>query len=249
MMKTIRVIFAFTVLLVINTCDNRSSVNPRIRELPSFTVEMTLIKNLATGANLVEAYLERDGYPFSDAVITVGDSVVPVQGGGLYYIESNEFPLPTGTNIIKFDSSDDGYVKSVTIEMPDDFGITEVSPRYNPNADVVFVEWSASAGASNYILAVATLDHGTDGTQALRTVLPSTTTGYFIPDTTFEDYAGDPVPGTYYIYLISFNEGFGPYSGIRFSVPEGLPEKVIIDPVGVLRFGTVAALDSITVPF
>ena len=45
---------------------------------------------------------------------------------------------------------------------------------------------------------------------------------YGVPDTTFENYAGDPISGIYYIYLIAYNEGFGPYEGIEFQVPEGL---------------------------
>ncbi|MEE9554431.1 MAG: hypothetical protein V3W18_09060 [candidate division Zixibacteria bacterium] len=249
MMKPARLILTLIILLMIAySCDRRGSLEPRVRDLPSFAVEMTLIKNLSTGENLVEAYLERDGYAFSDAVITVGDTEVPSQGGGLYFVENSEFPLPAGNNFIKFDSPDDAYVQSVTIEIPGDFEITNVSPSYNSNADEVFVEWSASEGTSNYILAVATLNHGIDGTLPLILTLPPTTTSYFVPDTTFENYAGDPVPATYYIYLIAFNEGFGPYPGIRFPVPEDLPEKVISDPIGVLRFGTVAALDSVVVP-
>ncbi len=234
--------------LILASCDTRGSVRPRVRELPSFTVEMTLVKNLDTGENLVEAIFERDGAAFSDGIITVGGVEVPPQGGGLYYEYSASFPLPSGANLIGFVSPEDDYSKEVTIIMPGIFSVTQISPRHNPNADAVFVEWSASSDAGSYILAVST-GSTDDGTIPLRKILTSTTINYWVPDTTFEDFFGDPVAGTYYVYLIAFNEGFGPYEGIEFQVPEGLPEKLIADPVGVLRFGTAAPIDSIVVPF
>jgi len=244
-----RGLLAFVLLVLAFSCDRRGSLESRQREVPSFTVDMTLIKDLSTGKNQVDAYLERDGAAYSEAIITVGDVIVPVIGGGLYFVESAGFPLPSGLNIIKFESPQDDYTASVSIQIPGNFGITNVSPSYNSNADNVFLEWSASSGASNYLLAVATLDYVNDGTTPLRTILFASTSQYVVPDTTFENFAGDPVPGVYYIYLIAYNEGFGPYSGIKFPVPEGLPEKLISDPVGTIRFGTVAALDSIIVPF
>jgi hypothetical protein len=250
MMRIIRplaTIIAFSVFL--SSCDRRGSLDSRQRSTASFSVEMTLIKNLSTGMNQVEAYFERDGIAFSDAIIKVGGVDVPVMGGGLYYMESSTFPLPAGLNTITFDSPDDDYTEEAFIDMPGAFGITLVNPQYNQNADDVIVEWSASDGATNYILAVSTLSSPSDGTVPLRTILPESPARFVVPDTTFEDFAGDPVVGIYYIYLIAYNEGFGPYSGIRFNVPEGLPDRIITDPYGILHYGTVAALDSIIVPF
>jgi len=250
MMRMIRLLLlVFAISILGYSCDRRGSLDSRQRNIPSFTVEMTLIRDISRGRNMVDVYLERDGDAFSDAIITVGNTDVPAIGGGLYFIDSAGFPLPPGLNLIGFESAGDDYFASVSIEMPGDFGITNVFPRYNSNADNVSMEWTASGGASNYLLAVATLNYGADGTSPLRQILPADQSQFVIPDTTFEDFAGDPVAGVYYIYLIAFNEGFGPYDGIRFEVPEGLPQKSISDPAGVLRFGTVAALDSITVPF
>lgn len=243
----ISVIISLSILAY--SCDNRGSISTRQRQEASFTVDMTLVRNLPTGGNQVDVYFERDGQPFSDAAITVGDYIVPSIGGGLYFVESSLFPLPPGLTTIQFDSPEDDYVKSIQIHMPGDFEITEVTPRYNPNADDVTIEWSSSTNASDYVLAVATLDYPVDGTSPLRKIVPDGSNIYVVPDTTFENFAGDVVSGIYYIYLIAFNSGFGPYSGIPFPVPEGLPEKTILDPLGKLRYGTVADIDSIIVPF
>lgn len=241
-------LLALVIAVIAISCDRRGSLETRQRELPTFSVDMTLIRNLDNGKNLIEANLERDGISFSGASITVGNIEVPSMGGGLYYVNSAGFPLPAGNNTIDFQSPDDDYSASVDLLMPGDFSTTEVSPRYNIDAGDVFIDWSPSAGADYYVLAVSTRTSNDDGTTPLRLILPTNPSDYMVPDTTFENFAGDVVPGIYYIYLISFNEGFGPYEGIRFSVPEGLPERVIGNPSGLLHYGTVARLDSIIVP-
>ncbi len=131
--------------------------------------------------------------------------------------------------------------------MPDSFAVTTVNPRYNTNADDVTVRWSGSSGATDYIFAVATNNYYADGTVPLRMIIPASNTVFVVPDTTFENFAGEPGYAVYYIYLIAFNEGFGPYSGIRFPVPDELPRLSISDASGFLQYGTVAPLDSIIV--
>lgn len=232
---------------LILSCDTRGSVTTRSRETASFSVDMTVVKDYSVGTNIVEVYFERNGIPFSDAVISLGGWAVPSMGGGLYFVDSPIFPISSGLNEVTFESPDDGYMKSVTFQMPDSFAVTTVNPRYNFNADNVIVRWSESSGATDYIFAVATENYYADGTIPLRKILPASNTIFVVPDTTFEDFAGDPVYAVYYIYLIAFNEGFGPYSGIRFPVPEGLPRRAISDPSGFLQYGTVAPLDSIIV--
>jgi hypothetical protein len=229
------------------SCDTRGAVGSRTRDVPSFSVDMTVVKDYSNGSNIVEIYFDRDGVQFSDAVITVGGWAVPSMGGGLYFVDSPTFPISIGLNEVTFESPDDGYTKSVTFRMPDSFAVTTVNPRYNFNADDVTVRWSESSGATDYIFAVATENYYEDGTIPLRRILPGGTTQFLVPDTTFEDFAGDPVYAVYYIYLIAFNEGFGPYSGIKFPLPEGLPRRTISDPFGFLQYGTVAPLDSIIV--
>lgn len=243
-----RIILAALALpLLILSCDTRGSVVSRSRETASFSVDMTVVKGHSGGTNIVEINFDRDGVPFSDASITLEGRAIPSIGGGLYFIDSPIFLISSGLNQITFASADDDYSKSVPILMPDSFAVTTVSPRYNSNADAVTVRWSASGGATGYILAVATDNYFEDDTIPLRRILPGSNTTFVIPDTTFEDFYGDIIYGVYYIYLIAFNEGFGPYSGIRFPVPEGLPRRAISDPSGFLQYGTAAPLDSIMV--
>lgn len=232
---------------IVLSCDTRGSVDTRTRETASFSVDMTVVKDYSAGTNIVDIYFDRDGVQFSDATITLDGRVIPSIGGGLYSIDSPVFPISSGLNQVTFESPDDGYSKSVTFEMPDSFAVTTVNPRYNSNADDVTVRWSASGGATSYILAVATGDYYEDGTVPLRMILPASNTLFVVPDSTFEDFYGDPIYAVYYIYLIAFNEGFGPYSGIRFPLPEGLPQRAISDPSGFMQYGTTAPLDSIIV--
>jgi hypothetical protein len=250
MIKAIRIWIipvASALPFLILSCDTRGSVGTRSRETASFSVDMTVVKDYSAGTNVVEIYFDRDGIPFSDATITLEGWAIPSMGGGLYFIDSPVFPIPSGLNQVAFESPDDDYSKNVTFEMPDSFEVITVNPRYNTNADDVTVRWSSSDGATSYILAVATENYYEDGTIPLRRILPAASTVFVVPDTTFEDFAGDPVYAVYYIYLIAFNEGFGPYSGIKFPVPEGLPRREISDPFGFMQYGTTAPLDSIIV--
>ena len=232
---------------IVLSCDTRGSVDTRTRETASFSVDMTVVKDYSAGINIVDIYLYRDGVQFSDATITLDGRFIPSRGGGLYSIDSPVFPISSGLNLVTFASPDDGYSKSVMFEMPDSFAVTTVSPRNNMNADDVTVRWSVSGGATGYVLAVATANYYADGTIPLREILSAGNTVFVVADTTFEDAAGDPVYAVYYIYLIAFNEGFGPYDGIRFPLPEGLPQRAISDPSGFMQYGTTAPLDSIIV--
>lgn len=229
------------------SCDTRGSVDTQTRETASFSVDMTVVKDYSAGTNIVEIYFDRDGVQFSDATITLDGQFIPSIGGGLYFVDSPVFPISSGLNLVTFASPDDGYSKSVMFEMPDSFAVTTVSPRYNTNADDVTVRWSVSGGANGYVFAVATRDFYEDGTIPLRKILSAGTRVFVVPDTTFEDAYGDPVYAIYYIYLIAFNEGFGPYSGILFPLPEELPQRAITDPSGFMQYGTTAPLDSIIV--
>jgi hypothetical protein len=246
--KIVMVVFLLVSLMIFASCDRRGSVDTRSRELPSFSVEFTAVADYVSGNKLVEVYFERDDLPFSEAVITVDEQQIPSAGGGLYSIQSPTFVLDGGITQIRFESGEDDYTKSVTITMPDSFAVTTVNPWYNYGADPVFVEWSPSDGATGYLLAVATEDYYSDGTIPFTTILPSGGIFFTVPDTTFEDFAGDIVSGVYYIYVIAFNRGFGSYNGIQFPPPEGLPDHRISDPSGILHYGTVAPLDSIVVP-
>lgn len=230
------------------SCDRRGSINTRDRDLPRFSAELTAVVDYSSGNKIVEVTFERDDLPFSSAVITIDDQQIPSAGGGLYFVESPAFPLGGGVKDITFRSQEDDYTRSVVIIMPDSFAVTTVNPWYNYNADDVYVEWSPSEGASNYVLAVATNDYYSDGTIPLTRILSSAVTFFTVPDTTFEDFAGDVVPAVYYIYVIAYNRGFGPFSGIAFPLPQGLPRHAIADPSGFLKYGTVAPLDSIVVP-
>jgi hypothetical protein len=238
-------VLSFSLIL---SCDRRGSVNTRTRDVPDFSVDFTAVIDYSTGNRIVEVYFERDHVDFSSAVITVGEEQIPSAGGGLYFVESPTFALSGGITEISFQSPEDDYEKSVTITIPDSFAITTVNPWYNFNADDVYLEWSESDGATSYLVAVATDNYYSDGTVPMTAIVSSGSTFFTVPDTTFEDFAGDVVPAVYYIYLIAYNRGFGPYSGIQFPVPEGLPRQFISDPSGYLQYGTVAPLDSIVVP-
>jgi hypothetical protein len=235
-------------LAVVIGCDRRSSTS-RPRDTVSFSVDMTIVRDLSTGYNSVDITFKRENEPFSEAIITIGTSEVPNSGGGIYFVNDPGFALPAGINEITFESPGDNYMKTVSINIPGNFSIEEVSPRFNVSADPVYVSWSASSGAGRYLLVVATEDYGADGTSPFFATTIAPGSSALVPDTTFRDSIDEIVNGIYYVYVIAFNDGLGPFirQGPDIPMPENLPERFIGDPSGFVRHGTVAPLDSIIV--
>lgn len=233
---------------LMGSCDRRNSVN-RSRTTASFSVDLTIVRDLSTGFNSVDISFKREGEPFSDAIIRIGNDTIPNAGGEYYYINAPQFNLPSGAREIFFESPDDNYSQSVFINIPGDFEIEEVSPRSNNNATEVYIAWSQASGATNYLLVVATENYAFDGTSPYFAIISAQNRSKRVPETTFEDDIGGIVNTVYYIYVIAFNEGFGRFNreGRDIPMPDNLPERSISDPSGLLRYGTVAPIDSIIV--
>jgi len=245
MRKILVFVILVTLFLGMVSCDRRTSA-ARFNEPPVFTSDMTIIKDLSTRLNLIDISLYKDGQPFSGAVVNVGPVTVQNSGGEIYYIR-DYFALPSGFMEISIESENDNYHQVVPLLLPDSFGVNQVSPRNNTNGDNVFVDWSASNNADYYILAVATANFGFDGSIPFDTLLTANHTSLTVPFWVFEDAIGEIVDGVYYIYIIGFNEGFGPYGETRFQIPDDLPVRITANPVGTLKYGTIAPQDSIIV--
>lgn len=246
--KTTTILMLMCALALIGGCDRRDSVS-RSRTTPSFSVDLTIVRDLSTGFNSVDISFKREGEPFSDAIIRIGNDTIPNAGGEYYYINAPQFNLPSGAREIFFESPDDNYLESVFINIPGDFEIEEVSPRYNNNATEVYIAWSQASGATNYLLVVATENYAFDGTSPYFAIISVQDRSKRVPETTFEDSIGSIVDAVYYIYVIAFNVGFGQFirEGRTIPMPDNLPERSISDPSGLLRYGTVAPIDSIIV--
>ncbi len=237
-------------LALMGSCDRRDSVN-RSRTALSFSVDLTVVRDLSTGYNSADISFRREGEPFSDAIIRIGNDTIPNAGGEYYYINAPQFNLPSGAREILFESPEDNYSQTIFINIPGDFEIEEVSPRLNHTAEDVYVAWSQAGGATNYLLVVATENYAFDGTSPFFAIISAQNSSITVPYTTFENSVGDIIDTTYYIYVIAFNEGLGRFNrdpnGRNIPMPDNLPERSISDPSGLLRYGTVAPIDSIIV--
>ncbi len=245
-LTTVAVVALATVTLL-SACDSRNPIN-RSKPPVSFQMELTAVKDLSRSTDLVEIQFRRSNEPFSDGLIIINQDTIRSAGSGIYSGQSPLVNLFAGSNSVTFESPDDFYSQTIAIEVPDAFQITAVNPRYNQSATDVTLQWSHPNRASGFILAVVSDDYPNDGTAPLAVLLASNLTTYIISDTTFEDDTGEVVSGRYRIYLVAYNGGFGPYPGIPFDLPPGIPTRTITEPSGHLRAGTVAPIDSIIVP-
>ena len=228
-------------------CDRRSSTS-RSRNEVSFSTELSLIKDYSTGRNRADIEFFREGIPFSEAVIRV-DGIVIQNAGGSIYFDTLFAPLGTGLVNVTFESETDLYTDTLILDLPDSFGVANVTPSEMAISSDVFVEWSVADGATAYILGVSTLDSPYDGSTPFSILLGGTARSYTVPAQTFEDNIGDEIFGTYYVYLIAYNRGFLPYVGLKFPLPDDVPVRPLAEPSGTAGYGTIAPIDSVRVVF
>lgn len=233
--------------LIYSACDNRGNVD-RTKPTPSFSVEMTAVRDYSQHRSVADISFQRDNQPFDGASIKIGNITIPSAGSGRYFAQSPQLILFSRLNEITLSSPEDDYLKTLTFDLPDSFSITSIIPQYNQGAVPVDIDWSSAGGAAHYILIVMAKHYPANGTSPLRLLLGTDSTAFLIPDTTFEDATADIISDTYYIYLAAFNQGFGPYLGLTYPLPDSLPQRRVADPAGFLRYGTVAPIDSIIVP-
>ena len=230
-------------------CDRRSST-ARSRNEVSFSTDLSVIKDYSTGRNRAEIQFFREGSAYSQAIIKVDGSTVGNVGGSIYF-DTLFAPLNTGLVIVTFESDQDDYLDTLIIDLPDSFGIEIVSPPEMDEATDVYIEWSGADGATAYILGISTEDAPFDGSTPFSKVLSGTARNYTVRevDSVFVDGAGYEVFGTYYIYLIAYNDGFKPYVGLKFPLPEDVPIRPLAGPSGTAGYGTIAPIDSVRVVF
>lgn len=243
-------IFLMLIVLAFSRCDNRASPTGPTRPAPAFSVDLNVIKDRSQGKDIADITFNRNGVPFTNAVIKINNIVIPSTGNGHYFTDSPGFNLPVGTLTVSFSSVADSYLKNVTINIPDTFRITTVDPRALINGlSDVRLQWSGASRATQYIVAVVARNYPANNSVPLSVLLGAENTVYTIPYTTFQDPNSlNTIDDTYYIYVVAFNQGFGAYSGMPlFLLPPGVPQRTISDPSGKLKYGTLAPLDSIIV--
>ena len=245
--KMIILISVFICASLLAGCDRRSSLN-RTRNEISFSTDLSLIKDYSTRRNRADIDFFREGNAFSDAIIRVNGITIQNAGGSIYF-DTLFAPLNTGLATITFESPDDDYLDSLIFDMPDSFGVTLVSPPEINDAQEVYIEWSGADGATAYILGISTEGAPFDGSTPFSKVFSGTARSYTLQevDSVFVDGAGYEVFGTYYIYLIAFNNGFKPYVGLKFPLPDDVPVRPLAGPSGTAGYGTIAPIDSIRV--
>jgi hypothetical protein len=230
-------------ILITLSCDSRNSIT-RSKSTASFSVDMTVVRDFSQGKDIAQARLLRNNSPFSDGRIVVGRDTLESTGNGNYFSRVSIHTLFNRSNQITFSSDSDSYLQSSTIDLPDSFAITSVNPRINSDVIPVDLQWSHSNGATKYLLVVVSKNYPADNSSPFMIVLGSDIGNYTVPDTTFEDLTGLPISGIYYIYMAAFNQGFGQFNDMHFPLPAGLPRRTISNPIGYLRYGTVAPVDS-----
>jgi hypothetical protein len=213
---------------------------------PTFSADITVVKEFVLRESIVEITFSRDGAPVPRGVVQLNNMDVPGTGAR-YAINTTLDKIFRGQNTITFISPDDDYEETVAIGMPDSFGVRNINPRDNSGVVDVIIEWTRPDFASLVLLIVVARDYPINNTNPYMVILNSDITVHTVPYTAFEASSGLPVDDIYYVYLVAFNQGFGEYDGMQSPLPEGLPQRRLSNPAGFARYGVVAPYDSILV--
>jgi len=233
-------------LIALLSCDNRNSVS-RSRVESTYSCDITAVKDYSQRKNIVSLRFWRDNTAFDRALIKVNGNVLPSIGSGSYFAQTPAIALVSGTNQISFADTEKTYDQTISFDLPDSFGVTDIIPRFINDAVDVQLNWSSSNRANDYVLSIVSRGYPGNGTTPFTRIFDSSVNSIVVPDTIFENMSGFTVNDTYLIYLVAYKDGFGEYPGMPFVLPSGLPQRRVIEPSGNIRYGIVAPVDSIVV--
>jgi hypothetical protein len=110
------------------------------------------------------------------------------------------------------------------------------------------VYWKASEKADGYFVSVIGRNADSTGAIPYSSRVDYQQTQFTIPPDAFRDRFSELKADVYLVYIAAYSEGFIPYEGMPFTLPEGLPEVSLSGAEGSFGCGVVAPYDSIIVP-
>jgi hypothetical protein len=239
-------IFMIALAIIFSGCDRRANPTGRTRPTASFGVDLTIIKDYSTRINQADIIFKRENVLFSDAIIKVAEITIPAVDSGHYFLQG--LILPRSATTVSFSSADDNYFKSISITLPDSFGIVGVNPPTSYGSNFVDVEWSEpSNGANHYIMSVVAEHYPDNGSVPYSALLGNVTTDTIPPEVFENPNSFNTIPDKYFIYVVAYNQGFGDFQGRQFPLPAGVTGQTNSEPAGILKYGTIAPVDSVRI--
>ena len=217
-----------------------------------YTLRVLLEKNIDAQADYLYIEFLRDSLAFSGAFVVVGGDTIRTD----VYGQADTSWVPArwayGAQVqVKAVDTAEAFSYLTTVSIPQSFGINNIFPNtriWHPNKANPRAEWTASAGASNYVAALEARLRGS-ASRGQSVIAGSTRSQTFTPTAFYNPDNNQLVPDVYYIHIVAYNPTLIPRPNANYTVPaDTFPLSVSNNQItGKVSAAVVAARDSVIV--
>jgi hypothetical protein len=217
-----------------------------------YSLKVLLEKNIDAQADYLYIEFLRDSLAFSGAFVVVGGDTIHTDVYGQADTSFLRARWAHGAHVqVKAVDTAEGFSYLTTVAIPDSFGISNIFPNtriWQPNKANPRAEWTASAGASNYIAALEARLRGS-ASLGQSVIAGSTRSQTFTPTAFYNPNNNQLVPDVYYIHIVAYSPTLILRPFANYTVPaDTFPLSVSTNQItGQVAAAVVAARDSVIV--
>jgi hypothetical protein len=214
---------------------------------PIYNMSGYAYRDLADRTDIVSFTVTRNDTLYESAAIKINNHALAFNETGDYF--GSEYGLlQYGSNRLRVRIEADNFDKSIYFTIPDSFKVDQIT-RHNPGGYNRYFRWSACSKASGFLVSVRGPIAVLNGVPQYSATTDSLDYSINIPTTAFRNSGSVLVPDIYYIYIIGYTNGYGPFAGAEFDIPSGNEGPGLAGISGSFHAGLLAPLDSIIVTF
>ena len=238
------------VLLTIAGCSGGVSVKPGSA---TYSLYILLEKNLDSKLDYLHLEFLRNDSVFPGAFAVVdGDTIRAKASGTADTTYRHERWQYKHTVSIKAVDTAKAFQYTTSVIIPDSFGISNFIPNthiWQPNKANPRVEWTGSAGASNYIAGIQARGAGSPA-RGQSAIAGSTRSFTFTPTAFYNPQNNQLVPDVYYVHVVAYTPTMVERPDANYNLPSAPPFPLTVDTkqiAGAVAAAVVSARDTIVV--
>jgi hypothetical protein len=213
-----------------------------------FNIDAVVVWDMNSGEGLVRVTVMEDSSPLAGAQVKINLHSVAESDSGEYSSDDPSYLKLNDSNKLSVIYAPHNLNAQIEFDLPDTLRITALPQRLNPGGESRVVYWKASQKADGYFVSVIGRNATSTGAIPYSSTVEYQQTQFTIPPDAFRDRLSELKADIYLVHVVAYSEGFIPYEGMPFTLPEGLPEATLTGADGSFGCGVVAPYDSIIVP-